>query len=491
MTIDEARTQLSAYLDGELGEPARRAVEAALAAHPELRTELEALRRTAELVRSLPRHKAPDGFAERVLATVQAPPRPSLVSRWRPLVVAAAACLVLGIAGWLATRPHGVTPAKAYHDTSRGEPSGALTQPDTHAVPVAGKAKEGPGGGSRASVARKAAEGLARDEDHALGAAGTALRPSRRTPAPDMAARMVKKGADNGYTHDAPGLKAKPSDTAVERKDMAKSKAPSGLRVRNGSFAETKTARDKLGKEAGRYYRGRSGLGTDADRNGALQYEEADGRSLAAAQEALIGSILARRPASFAYAARGESLAHGLRGGEAPGERFETRPPAVAAPAAPAPEAPAKPKAVRPPAPKPAPEPAHAEGESVEKAHPPLAREIVYDNLLAALADVQGALGEANVAFAIQPLGSGHFVVEADMPAPKARALLTRLGRQIAQQRAAQANAPRASGGAVGAVAGPAPPRSVHVLLHFRPGRATAPSAGEAAQEQRATPPPR
>jgi len=366
-----------------------------------------------------------------------------------------------------------------------------VTQPDTHAMFLAEKAEEGPDVGLSASVPRKAAEGLALEEDLARRLAETAPSPGRRTPSADMPLRMGKKGTDDAYKHDARGLAPGRSDSALERKDTAKSKLSPELRVRNGVVAEARTARDKLGKEAGVYYRGRTGLGTDADRAGALQYEEADGRSLAAAQEALIGSILARRPASFAYAARGESLAHGLRGGEAPGERFETRPPAVAAPAAPAPEAPAKPKAVRPPAPKPAPEPAHTEGESVEKAHPPLAREIVYDNLLAALADVQGALGEANVAFAIQPLGSGHFVVEADMPAPKARALLTRLGRQIAQQRAAQANAPRASGGAVGAVAGPAPPRSVHVLLHFRPGRATAPSAGEAAQEQRATPPPR
>jgi len=134
MTIDEARTQLSAYLDGELGEPARRAVEAALAAHPELRTELEALRRTAELVRSLPRHKAPDGFAERVLATVQAPPRPSLVSRWRPLVVAAAACLVLGIAGWLATRPHGVPrrPASFSASPAGSPPAHTVSPPPRH-----------------------------------------------------------------------------------------------------------------------------------------------------------------------------------------------------------------------------------------------------------------------------------------------------------------------------------------------------------------------
>jgi len=491
MTIDEARTQLSAYLDGELDEPTRRAVEAALAARPELRTELEALRRTAELVRGLPRHKAPDGFADSVLATVQAPPRRSLLGRWRHVVTAAAACLVLGIAAWLAIQPRDGTGTKAYHDTSRGEPGGTATQPDTHAMFLAEKAEEGPPGGFRGSVPRKAAEGLTLEEYLARGLAGTALSPSRRTPAPDRASRMGKKGADDAYKHDAPGLKAGRSDAAVDRKGMARSKVSAELRVANGGIAEAKAGRDKLGKEAGLYYRGRTALGTDADRAGALQYEEADGRNLAAAQEALIDSILARRPTSFAYAASRESVARYRRGGEAPGERSETRPPAVAAPATPAPEAPAKPKAVRIPAPKPVQEPGDAEGESVEKARPPLAREIVYDDLLAALADVQSALGEANVAFAIQPLGSGHFVVEADMPAAKAGALLTRLGRQIGQRGAVEVKGTRAWGGAGRPAAGPAQPRPVHVVLHFRPGRATAPAAGEAAQEQRAVPAPR
>lgn len=54
---------LSAYLDGDLSDADRAALEARLAAEPELRRELEALRQTVALVRSLPVMKAPRSYA--------------------------------------------------------------------------------------------------------------------------------------------------------------------------------------------------------------------------------------------------------------------------------------------------------------------------------------------------------------------------------------------------------------------------------------------
>jgi anti-sigma factor RsiW len=54
---------LSAYLDGDLSDADRAALEARLAAEPELRRELEALRQTVALVRSLPAMKAPRSYA--------------------------------------------------------------------------------------------------------------------------------------------------------------------------------------------------------------------------------------------------------------------------------------------------------------------------------------------------------------------------------------------------------------------------------------------
>ncbi|MFP4057639.1 MAG: anti-sigma factor family protein [Candidatus Brocadiia bacterium] len=107
MTTEQAREHLSAYLDGELDEPTRGAVEQALAADARLRAELEALRRTARLLGSLPRQSAPPGFARRVGqalgAEAPAPARPR--RRWGPIALAAAACLAVGFLALFLGRP--------------------------------------------------------------------------------------------------------------------------------------------------------------------------------------------------------------------------------------------------------------------------------------------------------------------------------------------------------------------------------------------------
>jgi hypothetical protein len=104
MNHEDAREQLSAYLDGELDAAARGALEARLAEDAELRAELDGLRRTVELVQSLPQRPAPAGFADRVVAVLEnSAPRPhGWVRRWGPVVLAAAACLVIGLLATLA-----------------------------------------------------------------------------------------------------------------------------------------------------------------------------------------------------------------------------------------------------------------------------------------------------------------------------------------------------------------------------------------------------
>ena len=63
--------QLSAYLDGQLDDAQKQAVEAALAHDEALARELEALRATQRLLRSLPQSKAPEDFVAGVLAQAE------------------------------------------------------------------------------------------------------------------------------------------------------------------------------------------------------------------------------------------------------------------------------------------------------------------------------------------------------------------------------------------------------------------------------------
>jgi len=65
------REQLSAYLDGELDDAAATAVEAACADDPAMAAELARLRAARDMVRHLPREKAPADFVSRVLAQAE------------------------------------------------------------------------------------------------------------------------------------------------------------------------------------------------------------------------------------------------------------------------------------------------------------------------------------------------------------------------------------------------------------------------------------
>lgn len=109
MTCQEVREQLSAYLDEEL-EPAGRAeVRRHVEGCPVCRAELESLKRTIQMVGSLPRVAAPESIFEELrdqlaretlLAPVQAPPRAGRgrqVAALSGILAAAAALLVASI----------------------------------------------------------------------------------------------------------------------------------------------------------------------------------------------------------------------------------------------------------------------------------------------------------------------------------------------------------------------------------------------------------
>jgi anti-sigma factor RsiW len=73
---------LSSYIDGELSEPERRAVEDHVAVCPGCRAELDGLRRVVERLRSLEREAPPPVLAERVARRVAVAGRPTgLVAR--------------------------------------------------------------------------------------------------------------------------------------------------------------------------------------------------------------------------------------------------------------------------------------------------------------------------------------------------------------------------------------------------------------------------
>jgi len=100
---EEERAELVAYLDGELPKSAVRTLEAKLTTDPRMRTELETLRKTWELLDHLPKPTPSPDFASRTLdrvSTIRMPPR-QLKSHggWRPWTMGAswAAAVILAL----------------------------------------------------------------------------------------------------------------------------------------------------------------------------------------------------------------------------------------------------------------------------------------------------------------------------------------------------------------------------------------------------------
>jgi hypothetical protein len=105
MSCDDARARFSELADGQLDAVERAAVETHVGACAECRQEWVAFGRTLSLLHALPRHRAPAGFAERVLAAAHPTPRPRRLARrlFLPLSVKlplqAAALVVVTVGG--------------------------------------------------------------------------------------------------------------------------------------------------------------------------------------------------------------------------------------------------------------------------------------------------------------------------------------------------------------------------------------------------------
>ena len=139
----EQLEQLSAYLDGELTDAERAAVERLLAADPAARALLDELRRTAELVAGLPRAAAPPDFTENAVARLEraallgeTPPPVGTARRagWPRGLALAASLALVATAGWLA-RPHRWTEAPPPHVVAVDDRDAPPPQPRESATP--------------------------------------------------------------------------------------------------------------------------------------------------------------------------------------------------------------------------------------------------------------------------------------------------------------------------------------------------------------------
>lgn len=440
MKNDEMRAQLSAYLDGELGEAERRAVESALAASPELRAELEATRRTAELVRSLPRVSAPADLRPRVEAAIagEAGASRPWLRTWRLVALAAAACLLIGLLTLLATRPD---------------------QPRTAARTVDALKSE-------ARPAEPPAPTTAADKTPALPA--NELRGVRREKAEDNSELAMdaprERPAKTGVKHAA----------ASEKKIgvVAEGESRGGADVRQDlKPTEAKAAKPAagwaVGKAGGAPARDADSVTEEAEKGDSAFYAAVQGgeaRKLAGQTELLDRAFGANRRA----ADRAELLADIEQERQAAAPTFA---PAVMPPAAPAAT------------------PAPEAGAARPVPGPTREVRLAYTDLAQCLADVRAALEEANLAYAVQPIGGGQFVVETTLPEPEAHALIARFAGNVEKQKEQAKRefgytqeAPRAQ------AAKSAPARPVRLVLRFV--RADAQDAGRASKAaERAAPP--
>jgi len=101
---EEERTELVAYLDGELPKAAVRTLEARLTTDPRMRSEMETLRKTWELLDHLPKPEPSPDFASRTLdrvSTIRATPirikAGSVSHRWKLWGASWAAAVILAL----------------------------------------------------------------------------------------------------------------------------------------------------------------------------------------------------------------------------------------------------------------------------------------------------------------------------------------------------------------------------------------------------------
>lgn len=229
---DEDRELLSAYLDGALPEPERKALEARIAASEALRRELDELRATAQAVRDLPKEPLPPGFMARFQARRARGDAPRqdwviLPPGLRPVALALS-CGIVALVIWdKATAP----PAETLL-----HPPGAADVSDLKSGPVsqlnlAAKAS-GTAGPASAALDSTAAQGIA-------GAASEPVRRGENLPMLAESAGTAVAGAEKEERRDLPaaGLRRQAQARAAGSPVEA-DKTGSVAAVRGGGVAE-------------------------------------------------------------------------------------------------------------------------------------------------------------------------------------------------------------------------------------------------------------
>ena len=243
MECERQRSKLSEYLDGALGPREAGELERHLAQCQGCRRERDALQRTVQAVRQLPRELAPSGLAARVMERVRAEAlaRAPVLALWpRALAVAAMLLLVVGV---LLVLEHG-----SFSGAERGGERIAMSrQPTSYAKDAeeaaASAAREGrgvetaraaipeseleKGGHARRTMVGKAAASLKTTVEDVLqraveGVAGEAQAPqTRELPlsaderVPPVALRPAEEGSVAGGTEIVDRVEGAPAPTAA------------------------------------------------------------------------------------------------------------------------------------------------------------------------------------------------------------------------------------------------------------------------------------
>lgn len=205
--------RLSAYLDGELSDEQTREVAEALQHDPALAEELRSLRATRDLLRGLPRDKAPEDLPDRILAQAERNllvDRPSAATRaprlrWARYAAAAAVLIVAG--GVIAIIVDAMRTAGRYDDETQTVHEAPVDE-DVPVVRRDGDAEPSAPADGREGDARDAAgsdgEEIAFADGHwaerADGRRGKAAGPAPETRLAGGAggAKPAKAGAGNG-----------------------------------------------------------------------------------------------------------------------------------------------------------------------------------------------------------------------------------------------------------------------------------------------------
>ena len=221
MNCKQACEQLSEYIDGELDEQSRCALEEHLAGCEACRDELEGLRRTVAAVKNLPTVPAPEELSSRILAAIpaRAKERPLRLRMFKALAVAAVVVLAFGIVRevrWMPMRndaPLPAAPAPADSAAREAEKVGKSEAPERSLAEVP-KLKEKP-----TSLKDDTAK-LAEAEDAAPGQP-EAAKAMKKEPAPPLEAEAAPADKDAGVKRlDKPKRKAIPSKDSENVKPL-------------------------------------------------------------------------------------------------------------------------------------------------------------------------------------------------------------------------------------------------------------------------------